>query len=157
LFKLLVPVFTVALVLGASATLAQAPANDALTGIPVFPSAAGDDDRIPGQICHATSQTAVYLVPFQWGPNHTAAAKQIEIADVEQWYQSRLKDFRFLAGSDGQRSQDVFLSADGTKAVTITGNPAPSTRAFAISFTLFSGAVQPAQVKSFATHQKVSC
>jgi hypothetical protein len=157
LFKLLVPVFTFALVLGASATPAQAPANDALTGIPVFPSAGGDDDRIPGQICHAKSQTAVYLVRFQWGPNHTAAAKQIEIADVEQWYQSRLKDFRFLAGSDGQRSQDVFLSVDGTKAVTITGNPAPSKQAFAISFTLFSEPVQPAQVKSFATNQKVSC
>jgi hypothetical protein len=130
---------------------------DSLTGIPVYPSTAGNGERYPGGLCRLTSQSSVYYVPFQWGPNHTAAAKQILLADVEQWYRERLKGFRFVSGSDGQRTQDVFLSPDGTKAVTVTGKPAPSPDAYAISFTQFSGPAQPGQMKGFASHQNVPC
>src|SRR5665213_3596835 len=142
-----------ALTLGTPAFAALAAENDSLTGIPVYPSAAGDDERIPGGICRVTAQTVVYMVPFLWGPDHTAARKQIQIADVDQWYQTQLKDFRFIPGFDGQRTQDVFLSPDGTRAVTVTGKPARSPVAFAISFTRFSSPVQPNQVKIFASAQ----
>jgi len=154
--KALVYFIMLTLILGTASLRAQVPANDALTGIPVFPSAVGGDERFPGGICRITAQTVVYYVPFLWGPNHTAAPKQIAVADVEQWYQTHLKDFRSIPGFDGQRTQDVFLSPDGTKAVTITGKPA-SPAAYAISFTLFSGRAQPSQVKSFASHQKIQC
>jgi hypothetical protein len=153
--KALVCLIMLTLILGTASLRAQAPANDALTGIPVFPSAAGDE-HISGGFCRITEQTVVYYVPFLWGPNHTAAPKQITVADVEQWYQTRLKDFQSIPGSDGQRTQDVFLSSDGTRAVTITGNSA-GPAAYAISFTLFSGRAQPSQVKSFAIHQKIQC
>lgn len=145
------------IVCGSTVSHAQAPLIDPLTGIPVFPSAAGDDEKIPGGICRAKAQTAAYTVKFLWGPNHTAAAQQTQVLDVEQWYQARLKDYKFISGFDGQRTQDVFLSSDGTKAVTVTGNPNHSPIAFGISFTIFSAPVKPAQIKSFASHQKVQC
>jgi hypothetical protein len=157
LFKTPFRFLALALTLGTPAFAALAADNDSLTGIPVYPSAVGNGERIPGGICRATAQTVVYLVPFLWGPNNTAAPKQIQIADVEQWYQAHLKDFRFIPGFDGQRTQDVFLSADGTKAVTVTGKPAHSPVAYAISYTRFSSPVQPNQVKSFASAQKTQC
>ena len=156
MFKALVYVSMLTLTLGTASLRAQVSANDALTEIPVFPSAAGGDERIPGGICRITAQTVIYYVPFLWGPNHTAAPKQIAVADVEQWYQTHLKDFRLVPGFDGQRTQDVLLSPYGTKAITITGQPA-GPAAYAISFTLFSARVQPSQVKSFASHQMIQC
>ena len=151
-------ILAIALTLGTAAFAAPPADTDSLTGIPVYPSAAGDDgERFPGGLCHLTSQSAIYYVPFQWGPNHSAAPKQILLTDVEQWYRDRLKGFRFIPASDGQRPQDVFLSPDGTKAVTVTGNPTPSPNAYAISFTHFSGPVQPSQMKSLASHQKAQC
>jgi hypothetical protein len=155
--KLLVVLSGCALLVHAPGSPAQVPATDKMTGIPLFPPVRGDDKRIPGGICRITLQTVVYLVPFQFGPNQTAAPKQIEVVDVDQWYKLHLKEFRLLEGSDGSRRQDVFLSPDGTRAVTVTGNPAPSPNAFSVSYTLFSGAIQPNQVKSFVTHQKVQC
>jgi hypothetical protein len=156
--KALVSFIMLTLILGTTALRAQAPGADPLTGIPVFPSAAGDDEHISGGFCRITEQTVIYYVPFLWGPNHTAAPKQTTVADVEQWYQTRLKDFQSIPGSDGQRTQDVFLSPDGIRAVTITGKSAgPAAAAYAISFTLFSGRAQPSQVKSFAIHQKIQC
>lgn len=157
MFKTPYRFLALALTLGTPAFGALAADNDSLTGIPVYPSATGDGERIPGGICRVTAQTVVYLVPFQWGPDHTAAPKQIQIVDVDQWYQSHLKDFRFIPGFDGQRTQDVFLSPDGTKAVTVTGNPARSPVAYGISFTRFTSPVQPNQVKSFASAQNVQC
>lgn len=157
MFKTPFRFLALALTLSTPAMAASAAGNDSLTGLPVYPSAAGGGERIPGGICRVTAQTVVYMVPFLWGPNNTAAPKQTQIADVDQWYQARIKDFRFIPGFDGQRTQDVFLSPDGTKAVTVTGNPAHSPVAYGISFTRFSSPVQPNQVKSFASGQKVQC
>jgi hypothetical protein len=156
MFKELTQIFTLALIFATTASRAQAPTNDSLTGIPVFPSAGGAEEPIQGGICRIKAQTVIYYVPFLWGPNHTASPKQVQVADVEQWYQAHLKDFRLISGSDGQRKQDVFLSPDGIRAITITGKPNGS-GAFAISFTLFSGPAQPSQVKGFASHTKIQC
>jgi hypothetical protein len=138
-------------------TYAQTSLNDPLTGIPVFPSAAGGDQSYPGGICRIKAQTAVYKVKFLFGANQTAAPQQTQVMDVERWYQAHLKDYKFIQGFDGQRTQDVFLSPDGTKAVTVTGNPNHSPIAFGISFTLFAAPVQPDQVKNFASAQKIQC
>jgi hypothetical protein len=157
MFNRLSQVFTLVLICGSAPIYAQTASNDPLTGIPVFPSAAGGDKNIPGGICRIKAQTAVYTVKFLWGPNQTAAPQQTQVTDVEQWYQAHLKDYKFIPGFDGQRTQDVFLSPDGTKAVTVTGNPKHSPIAFGISFTLFAAPVQPGQVKSFSSAQKIQC
>jgi hypothetical protein len=155
--KALSHVFTLILICATAPIYAQTASTDPLTGIPVFPSAAGGDENYPGGICRVTAQTAVYSVKFLWGANHTAAPQQTQVMDVEGWYRAHLKDYRFIPGFDGQRTQDVFLSPDGTKAVTVTGNPNHSPTAFGISFTLFASPVQPGQVKSFASAQKIQC
>jgi hypothetical protein len=148
---------TLVLICANAPIYAQTASNDPLTGIPVFPSAAGGDENYPGGICRVKAQTAVYTVKFLWGPNHTAAPQQTQVLDVERWYQAHLKDYKFILGFDGQRTQDAFLSPDGTKAVTVTGNPNHSPVTFGISFTLFASPVQPGQVKSFASHQNIQC
>jgi hypothetical protein len=150
-------VLTLALICATGPIHAQTASNDPLTGIPVFPSAAGGDENYPGGICRVKAQTAVYKVKFLWGANNTAAPQQTQVTDVEQWYQAHLKDYRLIPGFDGQRTQDVFLSPDGTKAVTVTGNPNHSPIAFGISFTLFAAPVQRGQVKSFPSAQNIHC
>jgi hypothetical protein len=60
-------VLTLVLICANAPIYAQTVSNDPLTGIPVFPSAAGGDENYPAGICRVKAQTAVYTVKISLG------------------------------------------------------------------------------------------
>jgi hypothetical protein len=90
---------------------------DALTGLPVPDVASGlslgTAMQLPAaQICKSTHKSEFYKVS---GFKTSAAIA---------WYSDHLKGFRHLHGYGAGRSQDLFVNADGSIFVGITGDPA---------------------------------
>jgi hypothetical protein len=153
MFRYVVREVAVVAALVLTAGIAGAASNDSLTGIPVYPAAAGDNDRIPGGICRVKAQTVVYALPSGFRLNGPSVPPPT-VARVDGWYSAHASRYQFIHGFDGSRTQDVFLGAYGRNAVTITGDPKPSSAAFSISFTHFSAPVRAEQVTGFASGQK---
>jgi hypothetical protein len=104
--------------------------TDALTGLPVPDAASGLSLGTPmelpaAQICKSTHKSEFYSVS---GFKTSAAIA---------WYSAHLKGFRHLHGYGAGRSQDLFVNADGTIFVGITGSPANDgvdTEVYAVSY-----------------------
>jgi len=104
--------------------------TDSLTGLPVPDATSGMTFYEPmqlhaAQVCKSTQATNFYSV----NGFKTSAA----IA----WYAAHLKGFQHLHGYGAGRSQDLFVNADGSLYVTVTGSPAADgadTATYAITY-----------------------
>jgi hypothetical protein len=125
--------------MGMATVLANAAGGqDKLTGLPLPDAASGMKldpppvDMPNTAICHSTMKTVFYSVSgFR---TSTAIA----------WYGAHLNGFKHLHGYGADRTQDAFLSADGTLYVAITGSPGKDNAdsdAYAISYATFKPGV----------------
>jgi hypothetical protein len=122
----------------ASATLALllaglaygADTSDSLTGLPVPDAASGMKfyppmKLDPAQVCKSTHTSEFYTV------------SGFKTSTVIAWYSAHLKGFRHLHGYGAGRTQDIFVNADGSMLVAVTGSPGPDgvdSNAYAVSY-----------------------
>jgi hypothetical protein len=126
--------------------------TDSLTGLPVPDVASGlkvdsGTKLDPAPICKSTLTSQYYTV-FT-GKTSTAIA----------WYGVHLKGFRHLHGYGMGRSQDLFVNADGSMYVGITGSPAKDgedTDAYAISYAIVKPGLPEKTMKGLLS-QNVTC
>jgi hypothetical protein len=135
------------------ATLAfGADTTDSLTGLPLPDAASGMslDSPMklnPAQVCKSTDTSQFYSV------------SGFKTSKAIAWYSAHLRGFRHLHGYGAGRSQDVFVNADGSVFVAITGSPASDgvdTEAYAVLYaTLKPGMSDKTLIGLLSQH--VSC
>jgi hypothetical protein len=134
-----VSIVTITALAGMVTALANAAGGqDALTGLPLPDAASGMKIVPPAMDMPATSicRSAMKTVFYSVSGFRTSTA----IA----WYGAHLQGFKHLHGYGADRTQDIFLSADGRLYVAITGSPGrdgADTDAYAISYATFTPAV----------------
>jgi hypothetical protein len=96
------------------------PANDPVSGLPLFPSMHPQNEPIDLTACRKQGQGNQYFL------RDTVAASI-------DWYKAHLPGFRLYHAMWDERSQDTFWSPDGTKGVNITGTP-KSDRVFSVMY-----------------------
>jgi len=114
---------------GGQETMTGLPLPDAASGMRVDPPAV---DMPPASICRSTMKSVFYSV------------SGFRISTALAWYGAHLKGFKHLHGYGAGRTQDAFLSADGTLYVGITGSPGKDgadSEAYAVVYATFKPAV----------------
>jgi len=105
-------------ILAAGSGVADAAANDSLTGLPLPAESSLNIARAPTNlpdvpVCKSKSQMNFY----------TPGSGKVDAAIA--WYTAHLAGFKHTHGYGSGRSQDTFYNAQGTLIVSITGAPAP--------------------------------
>jgi hypothetical protein len=85
------------------------PATDAITHLPVIPSATEPMSLPETQTCKSKMQTNFYSVGSG------------KVSTVVAWYGAHLNGFRKTHAYNVDRSQDTFYNGDGTLIVSISG------------------------------------
>ena len=141
---------TLALMLAALAHGADS--TDVLTGLPLPDAASGmklyTPMKIdPSQVCKSTHTSEFYSV------------RGFKTSTAIAWYGAHLKGFRHMHGYGSGRSQDLFVNADGSMYVSITGSPASDgedTDAYAISYATLKPGLSDKTLAGMLS-QKMSC
>jgi hypothetical protein len=135
------------------AGLAQAADGvDPLTGLPIPDAASGMSLSTPmrldpGQVCKSTLNTQFY------SPSGFKTSAAIA------WYGAHLKGFRHLHGYGAGRTQDLFVNADGTMYIGITGSPGADgvdTEIYAISYATLKPGMPDKQLQGLLS-QRLTC
>jgi hypothetical protein len=113
---------------------------DSVTNLPIHPAFAGEDPMPDTMVCGKKAQKAFARTP---------AGKQIKTATVIAYYRAKLPASAKYTHTVVQgTSQDIFVSADGSWEVTVTGTP-KSDGVYAISFGRFTPPLTPNEGASF--------
>jgi hypothetical protein len=98
-------------------------ANDPVSDLPLAPGMTPSSNPLSITICGKPAQANQYSLIFH---GDTVAA---DIA----WYKAHLPGYHMVHAFWDNRSQDTFVSPDGTKGVNITGTP-KSDKAFSVMY-----------------------
>jgi hypothetical protein len=99
-----------------AAVAGAADTTDSLTGLPAPDAASGMSlgsamKLDPTPLCKSTYTSQFYTV------------RGFKTSQAIVWYGAHLKGFKHLHGYGAGRTQDIFVNADGTQFVGITGSP----------------------------------
>jgi hypothetical protein len=125
---------------------------DSLTGLPMPDAASGMSlgsaiALPPAQVCRSTHTSEFYSV------------SGFKTSTAIAWYSVHLKGFRHLHGYGAGRSQDIFVNADGSLFIGITGSPASDgadTETYAISYATLKPGLSDKSLKGLLS-QNMTC
>ena len=135
----------VAMIVGLSFAVparAAGPANDPVTGLPL-PGLSPENKPMSVFICKKQAKIDLY-----YPGGHTVAG---DLA----WYTAHLPGYRKVHMFWDKRSQDSFYSPDGTKGVSITGNPIGD-EVHGISYIAIQPGLTPHEITAFSP-SNLSC
>ena len=98
-------------------------ANDPVTGLPLAPGMTPSNNPLSITICGKPAQANQYSLIF---------GSDTVPADIA-WYKAHLPGYHIVHAFWDNRSQDTFVSPDGTKGVNITGTP-KSDKTFSVMY-----------------------
>lgn len=115
-------------------------ANDAVTGLPVYPGIGLPEPLPKATFCGKQMDGSFYIV---------MNGKGEKVKLVVAWYAKHLAGFHtYHANADG-RTQDTFFNKDGTKEVTITSSRGNEDEVFSASYGNFHPGLSPQEMVSF--------
>jgi hypothetical protein len=118
-------------------------ANDALTGLPLYPGAGTSNPKPDYKLCQSTHVGVAY---------NPANAK---MDAVMPWYTKQLAGYkRYHLDDTTHASSDTFFSPDGKLEVTLTGSKTDPNAVFAISYGRFTPALSAVEMKTYYTGQR---
>jgi hypothetical protein len=85
-------------------------ANDPVSGLPLPPGVTAGNNPLSITICGKPAQA-------------NQAFSDATVADDIAWFKAHLPGYHMVHAFWDDRSQDTFVSPDGTKGVTVTGTP----------------------------------
>jgi hypothetical protein len=76
-------------------------------------------------------------------------AREATMAEYVAWYKAKLLGYRFVQLSWSNRTHNGFYSPDGTKLVSITGNPQGDV-VYTVNYVVITPALKPSEIGKFS-------
>jgi hypothetical protein len=114
----------------------SAESTDAATGLALHPGLSSPQ-RVNSPICHSMSMMNLYY-----------PGREATMTEYLSWYTAKLSGYKFVSSSWSNRIHNAFYSPDGTKLLSVTGNP-QGDGVYTVNYVLITPALKPSEIGKF--------
>ena len=133
----MLPMLRAAALIAVTLSAHSAENTDGATGLALHPGLKSPQ-KVDSPICHSMSKMNLYYT-----------GREAAMAEYLSWYKEKLSGFKFVSSVWSNRTHNAFYSQDGTKLVSITGNP-QGDGVYTVNYVVITPALKSSEIGKFS-------